>query len=728
MQIAKLKRFQHYLQQQLPYCALIIFLFAFNIFINRVFIKYSIATYEDWVPLLKDIFIKAPSYNESLLSYYSYIFSILSIYTLKKIIRLKESYGSNLSKFITNFSYFLVLLNIFLLVYVEKTTFTKWVGYPILFYTLIIFIINSGLIELISKILSTKLIYLTVLLATLFISGYLFISSWYPVYLPNDYQTITELVAKTDGGYLPKNKIVSCVDVDFKNKLYMYSNENLQLCENLNAKDLPLQAIKDSEKLNSGQDRILYHHSYVFIPALHIIKYGIFNKFPYLYGIGNTYFNSLLVRYSGNNITGYFNSYPIGQLIGIIVIFSLIGYLTKSLVAAVFGGLLIFFFLSKLGFENILLAPGFNPIRYFGVCLQIAALKYFSESNQKNNGLLLLITSIVSGIWNFEFFCLGALTLIVYLLATLQKNNIFNRIRLISALLGIILIIGLTTKYITGDYIQTMQLAILGLFTSLNGKELFILILEINLCLLILIILARKNFHDQEFYFRIAILFLGLLLFSKYLFYPHPLHLIASGIILTPLTLIFIDWKKINLLFKFSLLVFSMYISFTISNYKIDASNFINSNVKAFKVDYWKGLNEKFFSSMPEDEILMRVNLIREATNNTNRLLILSPYDHLISAFVNPKDYCGHFELNLNILTNTLINKVVNCVKKHPDTLVIYDDMLRVNCAISNFKIETNCKFYNVTKFGPISIYEALKPNLILQKKEGPLTFYKYKP
>ena len=728
MKITKVERPQQFLQSQLPYCALLLIFFIFNILVNRILAKYSISIYNDWVPLLKDIFIKEPSYNKSLLSYYFYIFIIGSIFALKKMIGLKESYSSILSNLINKFSYVLIILNLFLLVYVEKSSFTKWICYPVLFYTLIIFVLNSRVIEITVKILADKLIYLILLLSALCISGYLFISSWYPVYIPNDYQTISELVPIEGGAYVPKKHIVICSKANPDEKLYIHSVDNLELCANFNQKEIKESTIRDSELLTSGQDRIFYHHSYIIVPAFNIIKYGIFNKFPYLYGFGNTYFNSLLIKYSGNNITGYFNSYPVGQLLGIIVIFSLVGYLTKSLVAAAISGLLIFFFLSMLGFENILLAPGFNPMRYFGVCLQIAALKYFSESGSKKSILLLLISSVVSGLWNFEYSSFGVLTQIIYIVSSLNSKNFFKRICLISGLFSILLGISLFTKYITGDYIQTMQLAVLGLLPGLNTKDLLILVFQINIILLVLLKLSKKYFHDDELYFRLSILLLGLLLFSKYIFYPHKLHLIASMVMIAPLSLIFFDWQRANLLFKFSLLTFSVYIVLAVFNYKIEGSQFINSNVKAFKVDYWNNLHESFFSSMPEDEIFSRVSLIRERAKESNRLLILSPYDHLISAFIKPQKYCGHFELNLNLLTNALIDKVVECVKNHPDTLIIYDDMLRDNCAISKFKIETNCKFYNVTKSGPISVYEALKPNLVLQKKEGPLTFYKYKP
>ena len=728
MKITKVERPQQFFQSQLPYCALLLIFFIFNILVNRILAEYSISIYNDWVPLLKDIFIKEPSYNKSLLSYYFYIFLIGSIFALKKIIGLKKSYSSILSNFIIKFSYVLIILNLFLLAYVEKFPFTKWICYPVLFYTLIIFVLNSGLIAVTVRLLADKLIYLILLLSALCISGYLFISSWYPVYMPNDYQTISELVPNSDNGYTPKSKIVACLNVDLNEKLNIYSADKSEFCASINQEEILESVIRDSELLNSGQDRIFYHHAYVIIPSLHIIKYGLINKFPYLYGVGNTYFSSLLIKYSGGNITGYFNSYPIAQIIGILFITVLVGYITKSIEAAVFSGLLVFFFLSKLGFENILLAPGFNPIRYLGICLQIAALKYFSELSNKKGGLLLLISSIVSGLWNFEYFSFGVLAQATYLLLSIKNNNIFKRIRLIAVLLGIFLLMALFTKYITGEYIQTMQLAVLGLFTYLSTKDLLILIFVINLILLLLVKHSKKYFQDNELYFRLSILFLGLLLFSKYIFYPHRLHLIASMIMIAPLTLIFIDWKRVNLLIKFSLLVFSLYIVLTIFNYKIDGTKFINSNVKAFNVNYWNNLNEKFFSSMPEDEIFRRVKLIKEEDGKFDRLLILSPYDHLISAFVNPKEYCGHFELNLNLLTNDFINKVIECVKKHPDTLIIYDDMLRFNCEISKFKNDTTCKFYNITKSGPLSVYESLSPNLVLEKKEGPLTFYRYKP
>jgi len=88
--------------------------------------------------------------------------------------------------------------------------------------------------------------------------------------------------------------------------------------------DLMNPVLLQSGKWQSQAGRLLYHHSYMYVPIAHMLKYGALSAVPSLYGFGNTLFYAKLMGDKSVTLTSYFSTYPIAQLIGILVMQTLL--------------------------------------------------------------------------------------------------------------------------------------------------------------------------------------------------------------------------------------------------------------------------------------------------------------------------------------------------------------------------------------------------------------------
>lgn len=720
--IEKVKKNNHKL---IPICTLIVIYYIFSTTISQVSRIVSKIIHNDWTPELRKLLKE--SYNEAFVTY------ICIILVTFVFITYKYSFKSEIKRNIKNYLYkntkYTAIISLILLIINCFHSPQKYISELLLLTCFVVLFVNSiFLLQKTKDILSGSYLKFNLLMVlAMLASTYLLVNNWYPIKIPNNYQFIDKIFIDKNNENIKQSDLEVCARK--KNDDFKYS----ELVGNQNCKDIELKlldSLEKTSKIEISQDGIFYHHSFIYLPALNIINYGLNNKFPYLYGIGNTYFTSVLLLIVGENWSGYFKSYPFGQLIGLISIMLLILALTKNAIPTLISGLIVLFILGIIKYEYILLAPGFSPIRYVGICIQLIALNYYNDSSGKHRIIILLISSALGIIWNFE---LGVIGIIVQISFVLMKEKLSDKYKILNIIILVcILILGtIFTKYVTGNYIQTMHLAIFGLFPYLNTFKFLILISVLSIYIYIYIKLIKCNFNGDDLKIRYSFLILSLLVFSKYIFYPAKVHLYASIIMPIILLLTAFNWKKTEELYqsyyiKLLIIIVSILTIGQSYKYHLNAKRYIDLTINNFVNYQWHELGDTFLTTIPEEKILKRINIIKQNTFNSDILLILSPYDHILSSYINPKNLCGHFELNLNLLTFSDINKVKKCVEEAGDVLVIYDEELDNKCDINKYPNEINCKVYNLTKFGPKAVFDILKINLENTKSDGPLKFYKY--
>jgi hypothetical protein len=165
-----------------------------------------------------------------------------------------------------------------------------------------------------------------------------------------------------------------------------------------------------------------------------------------------------------------------------------------------------------------------------------------------------------------------------------------------------------------------------------------------------------------------------------------------------------------------------------------------------FEIHQWSGLNETFETPTPDEPIVSRMKTVQEEIKSDDAVVFLSPFDHLMSFYSNPKSYCGHFEFVTNLVTYGNVNDVVSCVRHNPNALLVYDDAMFNKCPVlwhlkfypNDFRSTINelltasqgtmdsCEAKNKLYETMQSIMDTLKPELVLVKKVGPLSFYRH--
>ena len=291
----------------------------------------------------------------------------------------------------------------------------------------------------------------------------------------------------------------------------------------------------------SQAGRLLYHHAFVVVPALHLLRYGIASPIPYVYGIGNTLFHAALLRATSETLTGYFHTYPFAQLTGIIVIALLVLYMTGSSLAVAAAVAVCLTTLFEIGFEYIFLAPGFSPLRYAGLVAQTASV-FFLFRRSPQSGLPVLLAALVfSCLWNAEFACIGFVGQVLALLSSqllvsLRKRLIWFGL-IVIALIASMLLVTITER----GFLHTITLGLYGISPSLTPLR-FIVFCVCIAPAIVFLAFATRQFQTKECAARRSILSVLALVMIKFLWFSWVVHLYNCLTFVAPLTLGYLKW------------------------------------------------------------------------------------------------------------------------------------------------------------------------------------------
>lgn len=510
----------------------------------------------------------------------------------------------------------------------------------------------------------------------------------------------------------------------------------------------------------SQAGRTLYHHSYIYVAATHFLKYGFTTPIPYLYGLGNTLFHAMLMKDGPITLTRYFETYPIAQITGIMVIVFSVFYITRSWLSVPFALALLLAPLYEMHFESIQLAPGFNPLRYAGVAAQIASIAFLFR-HKSLSGILGLVSALAFSIfWNKEFAVMGSVGQMLALAMPQLGFRIFSRIAVMIGALAMSVYLIMLCSHLSEGFLQTIQAGIFGISVPDMSQEAFISLCVSIIMLAGVAVLASWRFDRDERAARLCIIPVLCLMMIKYIYNPSPVHYLFTLAFIFPVAAVFWNWQKYDqtlALFKLNdqqrrqltsfVLVMVGLITFVEGHhYKNDARRREDIMFTNFEKNTWKELGETFQTTTPADPVVSRIKAVQQQVREEDSVVFLSPFDHMMSFYANPRKYCGHFEYITNLVTHKNIGDVIDCVRKEPDALVVYDEALHLECPVLLhykhyekgprmsvkkvlYAMQTTMESCEAKKRLITSlqfIMDSLKPELVLVKKVGPLSFYRH--
>jgi hypothetical protein len=423
-------------------------------------------------------------------------------------------------------------------------------------------------------------------------------------------------------------------------------------------------------------------------------------------------------------------------LLGLLGICSLAAYCGNSkkiFLAAIFLGL---YELYDIGFTAALLAASFNPIRYIGFSLQLAAVFLYFRSASPFRYLALFIATSIAFFWNAEFAFIGAISQVLALLVDRRPSTMAPRL---TTFIGL-LFLAVFYKFLSNPSVDILNSIYLGFFQVnmpfLSGKQGVSFIL-IALVIQIALVLLCFKFKGPERLARLSILPSLMLMLIKVIYNPSSPHLDITLLLLIPFLLVYIPRDKNDFLNNivpiplknlfFPILILSLALLCWNKGIKYEQeSDFIRRyHVMPFQVSSWTGLGETMPMVTRGGEVADRVMAINKKIGPDDSLLILSPLDHLISFYVNPKKYCGHFELISNLAQKSDFEKIKNCVSNAKNVLIVYDQALSTPCPdLKKLNLVNRCPQKLEVKNNVIDVLKYL-PKLKESGREGSLIFYR---
>uniref|UniRef100_B1XTF8 Uncharacterized protein n=1 Tax=Polynucleobacter necessarius subsp. necessarius (strain STIR1) TaxID=452638 RepID=B1XTF8_POLNS len=562
------------------------------------------------------------------------------------------------------------------------------------------------------------------------------ISTWYPVVLPNDYyESVTTWDNVKSKGVIESDALDECIR---SNSTSLTTAADKKICQDFTASNLT----ESLSLLNAWQGesgRILYHHSYVFIPATHYLKHGTISKIPFVYGIGNTMFSAYLMKLNGSSqsISGYFNTIPIVAITGIVFIALLCFYVSSNFLI---GFLALFISLGcyySISYTPVLIAASFNPARFIGIAIQIFSIFYLARSANIFAVILLVLSALFSLFWNFEFGVIGFFGQLSMLILCQGFKNSYQKLFSVALSILPLLLSFKLLKPINADITESINFGLFNIGVPIMPMDVILTtILTIFFAHFILIFINQKQNASIKFAkFSAGIILV--LLSVKYFFNPSPPHLYLILLFIAPLYASMMPWsipngKTIPAIEALLLSIFFIYAVFFTYNsgekFTNESLAFHSKFTSNFNTLEWASFGEKIKIVTPEKPIEERVRAINAVLKNENpnvKVLILSPYDHIVSFYVNPKTYCGHFELLTNVLTKNDINTIKKCVENAQYVEVIYDNALSTKCPLEiNGSINPGCAKKLIVKNNLVHLMGEIKPLLKKHQTIGDLTFY----
>jgi hypothetical protein len=159
--------------------------------------------------------------------------------------------------------------------------------------------------------------------------------------------------------------------------------------------------------------------------------------------------------------------------------------------------------------------------------------------------------------------------------------------------------------------------------------------------------------------------------------------------------------------------------------YVEQSKNFRQHDLSDLAQTNWNNLGESFATIAPEAPLVNRIKDIERYLKPDDTLLILSPFDHLLMFYTNPRKICGHYELLTNLATKQILDKVVQCATQSHHVLIAYDNASETPCPTNPLQTGSRCKFKAVMKHNLVDVRDAVIPVIDEVGTTKDMTFYR---
>lgn len=501
------------------------------------------------------------------------------------------------------------------------------------------------------------------------------------------------------------------------------------------------EALQTTGAWQSEPGRTLYHHAYVFVPAMHLLKYGLSSPIPYLYGFGNTAFHALLMAADPDSLTRYFETFPIAQLVGLVVIVGAVGLMADSLVPLPAALALALIAYAHIGFETVQLASGFSPLRYAGLALQMVSIVWMLRRPSWATIVGLLVALAASLLWNKEFGIIGLAGQILALNAPELRIKPVERVLLVAGALGIVTGALFALSVVSNGFLATIQVGFFRIaMPTIDGPDFTRLSLAVIGSGIVLFGMSRR-FEGVERRIRLCLIPVLGVLMIKFLYYYAAIHFWLTMAFVLPMVLVFLDWGRLRqggsvqaaascrtMLTSIVIVCVALTCLIEAVRYTSAAHQRDDIMIAPFVTGKWQSLGETFTTTTPAALITQRVAALRSVLQPNDTVLLLSPFDHLLAFYANPQRYCGHFDNVTNLVTYRMIEDVAACARQAPHALIVTDAALETPCPTDWRRAYVNtveCSCKRALMQSVKAVFNALRPDLVLVKTDGPLSFYR---
>ncbi|MCX7090915.1 MAG: hypothetical protein NTU48_05640 [Legionellales bacterium] len=433
------------------------------------------------------------------------------------------------------------------------------------------------------------------------------------------------------------------------------------------------------EKTKAGW--FFFHHSWVLNPVLALSQGADISKQVLIYGSGSAVFlKHILTAMGGVSFDNYFKViyvfYPLYFFIFLTVVYQLF----RRADFVCMGAVLLSTSILMLGYQLILLAPGYNPMRHI---FDMVMIFFFFRYLQKNSLLYLcmtLVTGFIAVLWSKDF---GLFLVLACLGTTFIRNLVVQRAawaQWLIALLGL----GITgVLYFLPWHGVNYNLwyMLLGYaFPSTSTLRISIVIFGISLVYLLHI--QFKKTDSPYYWLAWCLFFYAQLQLIYYIWYPSFQHFLvcAPTLILLCMTWIYLfcavkKERITGIRIGLVSMVLLLYIPSLTLFYK-DMARY-NKVFATHVVHNWTFQYGVFQTTMAPQLFIESVNLIDQYASGPSMYLI-SKYDAILPILAHRSHALPVVNLALDLLSHRDIDRCIQAIKVNQPTYLFVDsDIIR---------------------------------------------------
>ena len=433
------------------------------------------------------------------------------------------------------------------------------------------------------------------------------------------------------------------------------------------------------EKTKAGW--FFFHHSWILNPILALSQGADLSKQVLIYGSGSAVFlKHILTVMGGVSFENYFKVvyvfYPFYFFIFLTVIYQLF----RRADFVCMGAVLLSTSILMLGYQSILLAPGYNPMRHL---FDMVMILFFFRYVQKDSLLYLcmaLVTGFIAVLWSKDF---GLFLVLACLGTTFIRNLVVKRVsgaQWLIALFGLG-ITGILYCLPSHGVNYNLWYMLLG-YALPSTSTLRISIVIFGISLVYLLHIQFKKIDSPYYWLAWCLFFYAQLQFIYYIWYPSLQHFLVCAPILIVLCMtwiyLFCDVKKERITgieIGLVAMILLLYIPSLTLFYK-DKLRY-NRVFSTHVVHNWIFPYGGFHTTMEPQLFAESITLIDKYAPGPSMYLI-SKYDAILPILAHRSHALPVVNLALDLLSHRDIDRCIQAIRVNKPTYLFVDsDILR---------------------------------------------------